>query len=113
MVVFLFIYCAKIVHNNKPFLAWKRLILRTCAVGSFRHQHFWNGGDFRSLFSMYRTKFDAKITKSKRNYTANMIMNVSGIVCQRIHYFPGKQWLAIDPTWPALKVNNTRGFDIC
>ncbi len=41
-----------------------------------------------------------------------MIMNVSGTVCQRIHYFHGKQWLAIDPTWPALKVNNARGFDI-
>ncbi len=41
-----------------------------------------------------------------------MIMNVSGTVCQRIHYFPDKQWLAIDPTWPALKINNTRGFDI-
>ncbi len=41
-----------------------------------------------------------------------MIMNVSGTVCQCIHYFPGKQWLAIDPTLPALKVNNTCGFDI-
>ncbi len=41
-----------------------------------------------------------------------MIMNESGAVCQRIHYFPGKQWLAIDPTWPALKVNNARGFEL-
>ncbi len=39
-------------------------------------------------------------------------MNVSGTVCQCIHYFPGKQWLAIDPTWPALKVNNAHGFAI-
>ncbi len=61
---------------------------------------------------MYRTKFDTKMTKSKWNYTANMIMNVSGTVCQRIHYFPGKQWLAIDPIWTALKVNNAHGFDI-
>ncbi len=38
-------------------------------------------------------------------------MNVPGTVCQRIHYFPGKQRLAIDPTWTALKVNNARGFD--
>ncbi len=41
-----------------------------------------------------------------------MIMNVSGTVCQRIHYFHGKQWLAIDPTWPALKVKNAHCFDI-
>ncbi len=39
-------------------------------------------------------------------------MNVSGTVCQCIHYFPGRQGLAIDPTWPALKVNNARVFDI-
>ncbi len=39
-------------------------------------------------------------------------MNVSGTVCQRIHYFPGKQWLPMDLTWPALKVNNAHGFDI-
>ncbi len=39
-------------------------------------------------------------------------MNLSETVCQRIHCFPGKQWLAIDPTyaWPALKVNNARGY---
>ncbi len=83
-----------------------------CAVDSFLLHHFWNGSDFCSLFSMYRTKFDTKMTKSKWNYTANMIMNVSGTVCQHIHYFPGKQWLAINPTWPALKVNNACGFDI-
>ncbi len=41
-----------------------------------------------------------------------MIMNVSGTVCQHIHYFHGKQWLAIDPPWLALKVNNACGFDI-
>ncbi len=39
-------------------------------------------------------------------------MNVSGTVCQHIHYFPGKQRLAIDPTWPALKVNNALGYYI-
>ncbi len=41
-----------------------------------------------------------------------MIMNVSGKVCQHIHYFLGKQGLAIDPTLSALKVNNAHGFDI-
>ncbi len=34
------------------------------------------------FFSTYLTNFDTKITKMKRNYTANMIMNVSGTVCQ-------------------------------
>ncbi len=63
-----------------------------------------------SYFSMYRTKFDPKMIKSKRNYTANMIMNVSGTVCQHIHYFPGKQGLATNLTWLALKVNNARVF---
>ncbi len=32
----------------------------------------------------------------KRNYTANMIMNVPETVCQFIHYFPCKQVLAIN-----------------
>ncbi len=112
VVVFLCIYCAKIVDDNKLFPARKRLTLHACTVDSFRHQHFWNGGDFCLIFSIYQTKFDAKMTKSKWNYSANMIMSVSGTVCQRIHYFPSKQWLAIDPTWPALKVNNARGIDI-
>ncbi len=112
VVVFLCIYWTKIIHDNKLFPARKLLTLCTCAVDSFSHQHFWNGGDFCSLFSMCWTKFDAKMTKSKWNYTANMIMNVSGTVCQRIHYFPGKPWLANDPTWPALKVNKAHGFDI-
>ncbi len=112
VIVILCIYCAIFFSNNKLFPARKRLTLRTCAVDSFHHQHFWNGSDFCSLSSMSRTKFDAKMTKSKWNYTTNMIMNVLGTVCQLIHYFHGKQWLAIDSTWPALKVNNARGFDI-
>ncbi len=112
VVVILCIYYTKFVHDNKCFPARKRLTLCACAVDSFHHQHFSNDGDFCSLFSMYRSKFDMKMTKLKWNYTVNMIMNVSGAVCQRIHYFPGKQWLAIDPTWPALKVNNARGFEL-
>ncbi len=32
-----------------------------------------------------------------------MIMNVSGTVCQLIHYLPGKQGLAINLPWPDLK----------
>ncbi len=108
--LFLCIYCIKIVHDNELFPTWRCLALHTCTVDSFRHQHFWNGSDFCSIFSMYRTKFYAKMTKSKRNYTANMIMNVSGTVCQRIHYFPGKKGLATNLTWPALKVNNACVF---
>ncbi len=55
------------------------------------------------FFSTYLTKFDAKITKMKQNYLANMIMNVSGTVCQLILYFPSKQGLAINFPWLALK----------
>ncbi len=36
-----------------------------------------------------------KLTKMEQNYMANMIMNVSGTVCQLIHYFPGNQSLKI------------------
>ncbi len=36
-------------------------------------------------------------------YIANMIMNVSGTVCQLIHYFPSEQESAINLPWPALK----------
>ncbi len=42
------------------------------------------------------------MTKIKRNYTANMIMNVWR-VCQLYHYFASKQGLAINLPWPALK----------
>ncbi len=47
---------------------------------------FWIDHSF-SFFSMYQTKFDMKMTKVKQNYMANMIMNVSGTLCQLIHYF--------------------------
>ncbi len=52
---------------------------------------------------MCLTKFDAKMTKMKQNYIVNMIMNVSGTVCQLIHYLPGKQGLANNLPWPAIK----------
>ncbi len=32
----------------------------------------------------------------KQNYIPNMIMNESGTICQLIHYFTGKQGLAIN-----------------
>ncbi len=55
VVMFLCIYCTKSIHNKELFLARKCLTFRTCAVDSFRHQYFWTGSDFCSLFSMYRT----------------------------------------------------------
>ncbi len=108
VVVFLCIYCAKInffLPGSPAHFAHAQLTVSVI-------NNSGNGSDFCSLFSMYRTKFDATMTKSKWNYTVNMIMNVLGTDCQRIHYFPGKQGLAIDPTWPTLKVNNAHGFDI-
>ncbi len=62
------------------------------------------------IFSTYWTKFDAKITKMKQNYTANMIMNVSGTVCHLIHYFLSKYRLEIKLLWPALKSKRTNFF---
>ncbi len=60
------------------------------------------------FLSTYLTKVDVKMTKMKKNYIVNMIMNVSGKVCQLIHYFPGNQGLAINLPWPALKSKNAR-----
>ncbi len=47
--------------------------------------------------------FSSREGENEQNYKANMIMNVSGTVFQLIHYFPGKQRLAINLLWPALK----------
>ncbi len=52
---------------------------------------------------MFKTKFGVKMTKIKQNYMVNMIITVSGRVCQLIHYFPGKQRLAINLPWPTHK----------
>ncbi len=56
-----------------------------------------------SIFQHIWLNLMRKWPKMNRNYTANMIMNVSGIVWQRIHYFSSKQGLAINLLWPALK----------
>ncbi len=37
VVVFLCIYCTKIVHNNKLFLAWKRLTTHMVLISSADH----------------------------------------------------------------------------
>ncbi len=63
-------------------------------------------------FSKYLTKFDAKMTKMKRKYTANIIMNVRGAVWQHIHYFPSKQGLAIKLSWPSLKSKQYTGIEL-
>ncbi len=44
-----------------------------------------------------------KMTKMKRDYMVNMIMNVLVTVCQLIHYLPSKQGLVINLPWPVLK----------
>ncbi len=63
------------------------------------------GGEHKTKlnYSMYQTKFDAKMTKMKWNYMANMIMSVSGTVCYLILYFAVKQRLAINLPGPARK----------
>ncbi len=43
------------------------------------------------LYSTYQTKFDAKMTKMKRNYMVNIIMKYQ----EQFINFPGKQGLAI------------------
>ncbi len=48
-----------------------------------------------------------KMTKMELNYNANLNINVSGIVCQLIHQFPGKQGLAINLPWLILKHKQT------
>ncbi len=63
-VVFLCIYCAKIVHDNKLFPAQKRLAFHACAVDSFRHQHFWKWQPF--LF-----KFFNVLEQIRREYDQN------------------------------------------
>ncbi len=79
VAVFLCIYCTKIVHDNKLFPACKRLAFDVQLM-VYVINISGNGGDFCSIVFIYQTKFDAKVTKSKWNYTANMIINVSGTV---------------------------------
>ncbi len=111
VVVFLCIYCAKIVHNNKRFPRQEAPNISRMHSWQFLSSTFLEMAAISvQFFQCIRPNFDAKMTKSKWNYTANMIMNVSGTVCQRMHYFPGKQGLAINLTWPALKVNTARAF---
>ncbi len=55
---------------------------------------FFSSDDFREQV--------CKMTKMKPNYMTNMNMNVSGTVCQLIHYFPSKYVLAINMQWSAL-----------
>ncbi len=96
--VFLCIYCAKIVHDNNLFPTRKHLVF---AVDSWHMQltvsviNISGRAEMAAIsgqfFSMYWSKFDAKRTKTKWNYTANVIMNVLGTVCQCIHCFPCKQ----------------------
>ncbi len=63
-------------------------------------------------YSTYQTKFDSNVTKMKWNYTANMIMNVSGTVCYLILYFPINLGLAINLQCPALKNKQRMCFEL-
>ncbi len=51
------------------------------------------GGEHKTKlnYSTYQTKFDAKMTKMKRNYIANIIMKYQ----EQFVNFPGQQGLAI------------------
>ncbi len=71
------------------------------------------GGEHKTKlnYSTYQTKFDAKITKMKWNYTPNMIMSVSGTVCHLILYFPVNQGLPISLQCPALKNKQRMCFE--
>ncbi len=114
VVVLLCIYCAKKHSRQLTFSRPEAPNTSHMCSWQFPSSTFLEWLQF--LFTFFNVsdqiRIDAKMTKSKWNYTRNMIMNVSGTVCQCIHYFPSKQWLAIDPTWPALKVNNAHGSDI-
>ncbi len=63
-------------------------------------------------YSTYQTQFDVKMTKMKWNYTANMIMSVSGTVCHLILYFPVNLGLAINLRWPAVKNKQRICFEL-
>ncbi len=80
-------------HKNKQRfeLFWRLFDIISWSV-------FWGGG-FNVLDQIWR--------ENEQNYMTNMIMNVSGTVFQLIHYFPGKQRLAINLLWPALKSKHT------
>ncbi len=75
---------------SSTFLEWRRFLFTFFNVSD----HIWHKNDQIEM-------------KLHREYDYECIRN-----SYRIHYFPSKQWLAIDPTWPALKVNNAWGFDI-
>ncbi len=76
-------FCAQIVHDNKLFPTRKRLAFHTWAVDSFQHQHFWKWSRF--LFDFFNVLDQIWREKDQNE------MKLLGTVCQRIHYFPGKQ----------------------
>ncbi len=89
-------------HRSHDMVA---ILLSSCSITDQRGYTFL-------FFLMCLTKFDAKMTKMKQNYMVNMIMNVSGTVCQLIHYLPGKQGLAINFPWPALKSKQRKCIEL-
>ncbi len=115
------IYTLKLTWNQAKVerwtIQWGLCVLRNTYICSiliglatrthieFTHVQLTVTGTDRSVkfFSKYWTKFDTKMAKMKQNYMVIMIMNVPGTLCQLIDYFPGKQGLAINLTWPVLK----------
>ncbi len=75
-----------------------RMHPKFCASAVDRYQH-WSV----HFLSKYWTKLDVKIPKKEWHYPANLIINISRIVCQLIYYFLGKQMLAINLQWSAIK----------
>ncbi len=47
------------------------------------------------------------MTKVERNHTVKLNMTISCIVCHLIHYFLGEQGLAIELSWPAVKLKHS------
>ncbi len=88
---------ADIVSSSETVRCWHLMVSdHLCSVG-FK--------DFKITCVKY-----AKMAEMKWNYMSNMIMNVSGTLCQLIHYFPSKLGLAINLPWPALKSKVGRIF---
>ncbi len=110
------VFCRERIWNNYIEIQWKSMqvifIILLCTWGynspgdPTRQHKVWRkillqaglGNEHKTKlnYSTYQTKFDTKITKMKWNYTANMIMSVSGIVCHLILYVPVNQgWQSI------------------
>ncbi len=103
-VIFIILLCNQAYYSlcdlTRQRKVWRKILLQADPIE--RLTAFILAAKTKFNYSTYQTKFDAKMTKMKWNYTANMIMSVSVTVCHIILYFPIKQGLAINLPWPAL-----------